>query len=97
TRGCVGALCYPREGPNVSYRPAELRAVAEKCCRGRHVAVTEGGYDLEALGTSLDAAIPVLDGPVQPTRWPSSGSRSSRGRAATGAARDVNAAFWYIG
>src|SRR5947209_853482 len=32
----------------------ELRAVAEEVCRGRIVAVTEGGYDLKALAASLD-------------------------------------------
>ena len=35
----------------------ELRAVAEECCRGRIVSVTEGGYDLQALAASLDAVI----------------------------------------
>src|SRR5215471_14340448 len=45
---------------------ADLRVVAEECCRGRLVAVTEGGYDLEGLGTSLDAAIAVLHEPASP-------------------------------
>ena len=39
---------------------AELRAVADECCDGRMALVTEGGYDLEALGASLDAVVDVL-------------------------------------
>ncbi len=73
---------------------ADLRAVAEECCRGRVVAVTEGGYDLEALGTSLDASIATLDGPPAPVTWPSSGISSARGRAALDAVRHAQAAFW---
>src|SRR2546422_4580797 len=33
---------------------ADLRGVAEECCRGRLVAVTEGGYDLHALAASME-------------------------------------------
>src|SRR5436305_8866225 len=49
-------------------------------CRGRLIAVTEGGYDLQALGTSLDAVITTLSGPVSPPRWPSSGIASTQCR-----------------
>src|SRR5689334_19123110 len=35
----------------------ELRTVAEECCDGRIVLVTEGGYDLQALAASLDAVV----------------------------------------
>ena len=41
---------------------ALIAAVADECCDGRLVAVTEGGYDLAALAGSLRAAIDVLDG-----------------------------------
>src|SRR5215471_16791366 len=60
----------------------ELRAVAEECCRGRIVCVTEGGYDLHALAASLDAAIETLHGPLAPARWPASGLASDRGTRA---------------
>jgi len=75
---------------------ADLRAVADECCRGRLVAVTEGGYDLEALGTSLDASIAALDSPARSSRWPSSGIASDRGRRAVDAVRRAHTAFWTI-
>jgi len=75
---------------------ADLRAVADECCRGRLVAVTEGGYDLEALGTSLDASIAALDSPAPSSRWPSSGIASDRGRRAVDAVRRAHTAFWTI-
>ncbi len=39
---------------------SELRAVADECCGGRLVAVTEGGYDLKALSESLQRVVEVL-------------------------------------
>ena len=74
----------------------ELRHVAEECCRGRIVAVTEGGYDLQALAASLDATIGVLSGAVEPVQWPSSRIPSNRGRAATAALRPLLAPFWKL-
>src|SRR5579871_1152061 len=75
---------------------AELRAVAEECCRGRLVLVTEGGYDLQALGGSLDAAVRVLHAPPAAAAWPSSGIASSRGRVAVDAARQALAGYWTL-
>jgi acetoin utilization deacetylase AcuC-like enzyme len=67
----------------------ELKAVADACCQGRIVAAVEGGYDLQALAGSLDAALEALNGAAAP--WPSSGIASNRGddavSAATGALR----------
>src|SRR5260221_9175150 len=74
----------------------ELRAVAEECCRGRLVAVTEGGYDLQALAPSLDVVIETLNGPVAAPHWPSSGIESSRGRECVAAVRPALAAHWSI-
>jgi acetoin utilization deacetylase AcuC-like enzyme len=74
----------------------ELRAVAEECCRGRLVAVTEGGYDLQALAASLDVVIETLNGPVGAPRWPSSGVDPGRGRDCVGALRPGLAAHWKI-
>jgi acetoin utilization deacetylase AcuC-like enzyme len=51
----------------------ELRGVAEACCRGRIVAVTEGGYDLHAFAASLDATIGALHGPACDAQWPQGG------------------------
>jgi acetoin utilization deacetylase AcuC-like enzyme len=41
---------------------AAIAAVADECCQGRLVAVTEGGYDLAALAASLRSTIAVLAG-----------------------------------
>lgn len=41
---------------------AAIAAVAEQCCEGRIVAITEGGYDLAALAESLRFAIRALEG-----------------------------------
>ena len=75
----------------------ELRAVAEECCRGRIVSVTEGGYDLKALAASLDAVIEahaVLK-PAAPV-WPKSGIASTRGAAAIAELRPILSPFWTI-
>jgi acetoin utilization deacetylase AcuC-like enzyme len=39
---------------------AVLREVAEDCCDGRMLLVLEGGYDLEALGSSVRGVLEVL-------------------------------------
>jgi acetoin utilization deacetylase AcuC-like enzyme len=65
----------------------ELRRVAEECCEGRIVAVTEGGYDLEALAASTDAVIAALNGPLSTPKWPASGITSHRGRESADAAK----------
>jgi acetoin utilization deacetylase AcuC-like enzyme len=39
-----------------------IAAVADECCQGRLVAVTEGGYDLTALAESLRETIVALEG-----------------------------------
>ncbi len=52
-----------------------LRTVVDRCCRGRLVVVTEGGYDLPALEACLDATlravsealptnVPAIEGPT---------------------------------
>jgi acetoin utilization deacetylase AcuC-like enzyme len=41
---------------------AALVKVADECCQGRVVAVTEGGYDLAGLAESLRMTIAALDG-----------------------------------
>jgi acetoin utilization deacetylase AcuC-like enzyme len=76
---------------------AELRAVADNCCGGRIVLLAEGGYDLEALGASLDAVVRVLAGKAAPASWPPAGAdRSTRGHAAANAAKAALAPFWKL-
>src|SRR6266702_769679 len=69
---------------------ADLRSVAEECCRGRMVAVTEGGYDLHALAASMEAVLetlstPALDGHA--VRWVPTGIASARGQISADATR----------
>ena len=76
----------------------ELRAVADECCRGRIVAVTEGGYDLHALAASLDASLESLAAPTaaSPVVWPTSGVVSDRGRIAVNTVREMLRPYWKI-
>jgi acetoin utilization deacetylase AcuC-like enzyme len=83
--------------PAFAAMTSELRAVADECCRGRLVAAVEGGYDLEALGTSLDASIESLSGEPAPAQWPSSGIGPTRGNAAVTELHPLLASFWNIG
>jgi acetoin utilization deacetylase AcuC-like enzyme len=75
----------------------ELRRVADACCRGRIVLVTEGGYDLQALAASLDAAIETLTAPTPgEPRWATSGIASNRGRVAADAAEHHLGGYWSL-
>jgi acetoin utilization deacetylase AcuC-like enzyme len=78
---------------------AELRRVAEECCRGRMVAVTEGGYDLQALAASLNGVLEVLSEPPEAggaARWPASGIASPRGRTSADAAKQALRGAWTL-
>jgi acetoin utilization deacetylase AcuC-like enzyme len=74
----------------------DLRRVAEECCRGRIVSLTEGGYDLQALAASLDAVIGAHAGESAPARWPESGIASSRGDESVAHVRHVMSPFWSV-
>jgi len=74
----------------------ELRAVAEECCAGRMVLITEGGYDLPAFAASLDAVAGSLAGPRAPVQWPAAGPPSGRGRASVAAATRALSSFWNV-
>jgi acetoin utilization deacetylase AcuC-like enzyme len=82
--------------PSFSAMTMALRGVADECCGGRIVAVTEGGYDLDALAASIDVVSEALAGPAGAPVWPVSGIRSSRGRAAAAAARRALAPYWSL-
>ena len=77
---------------------AELRRVADECCRGRMVSVTEGGYDLRAHAASLDAVIEAHAAPAATAAvgWPASGIASTRGAAAVAEVRREHARFWTL-
>jgi acetoin utilization deacetylase AcuC-like enzyme len=74
----------------------ELRKVADECCRGRVVAVVEGGYDLQALAACLDAAIDALGVRTPAPKWPVSGIQSTRGRQAVAGARRALSSYWTL-
>jgi acetoin utilization deacetylase AcuC-like enzyme len=48
--------------PYFGHLTSAIAAVADQCCSGRLVAVSEGGYDLAALAESLRASIRALEG-----------------------------------
>ncbi len=75
---------------------AELRALADACCGGRLVLVSEGGYDLKALGESLEAVVEVLAAPTAAPAWAHSGdgAMSRRGRAAIEDVRRARGPRW---
>jgi acetoin utilization deacetylase AcuC-like enzyme len=60
-RDPLGGLRVTTEG--FARMAAVLREVAEDCCDGGMLLVLEGGYDLEALGSSSRAVLEVLGAP----------------------------------
>jgi acetoin utilization deacetylase AcuC-like enzyme len=72
----------------------ELQMVAEEFSGGRIVAVTEGGYDLEALAASTDAVVDVLNGPQSAAKWPASGIASQRGRESVDLVKNELKEYW---
>ena len=65
--------------PYFGHLTSAIAAVADECCHGRLVAVTEGGYDLAALAQSLRASIRVLEGDTKEFAAPT--GASPRGEA----------------
>jgi len=73
-----------------------IAAVADECCEGRLVAVTEGGYDLPALAASLRVVIEVLSGNVPLDALPAPEGPAPRADAVVAAARTCLRDFWTI-
>jgi acetoin utilization deacetylase AcuC-like enzyme len=74
---------------------ATLRTAADATSAGRLVVVTEGGYDLSALGACLDATVEVLAAPKAPeAAWPRASGPGIRGREAAEASLAVQRPFW---
>ncbi len=69
-----------------------LTGVASRHSDGRQVYVSEGGYDIEGLSTSLNAVLHVLSG-GDADDTPVPGDRT-RGRASVAAARAALSAYW---
>lgn len=90
----LGGLRLPSEA--FTAMTHALRGVAEECCHGRVVAVTEGGYDLQALGECTSLVIDALNGPAAQPIWPRSGIPSKRGRIAVEQARPSLRPYWSL-
>ena len=73
---------------------AALAAIADECCEGRLVAITEGGYDLAGLATCLRAVIPVLAGERTSADFPSPKLHTPRGKATLDAVLPNLRPFW---
>jgi acetoin utilization deacetylase AcuC-like enzyme len=78
---------------------AALRGVADERCDGRIAFVTEGGYEPQALASSLDQTIRALAAPSAPSsqpRWPAASVASTRGRTAAALVKRAIAPFWKV-
>ena len=74
---------------------ASLRQVADACCGGRLVLVTEGGYDLQALGECLEATLRVVAAPAGGGEPGMAGrAPAPRAEAALAAVRAAQRPFW---
>ena len=75
---------------------AAITAVADECCDGRVVAVTEGGYDLKALADSLRAAMRALAGESSLADHPVPDGAAPRGDATVGAVLPHVKGMWQL-
>lgn len=77
-----------------------VRLLAEECAGGRLVGLLEGGYNLAALGASLQATLEVLAAPPRRQRpayrpgLPGHPEPTFRGRAAAAAVRAAQGRYW---
>jgi acetoin utilization deacetylase AcuC-like enzyme len=73
-----------------------LCEAADRHCRGRVVAVTEGGYDLGALRSCLESSVMVLDGAPAPASAEPLAGQTARSRTAIAAVRAVQGKYWKL-
>ncbi len=71
---------------------ARLVAIADECCDGRIVALTEGGYHLKGIADSLRSVIAAFEGDRAPAAPPQTDAR--RGEAAIAAVKPHLAKYW---
>ena len=74
---------------------ALIAAVADECCDGRVIAISEGGYDLKGLADSLRAAIAALNGDSM-SHVPAPAGDSSRGAATVETVTPHLHGYWQI-
>jgi acetoin utilization deacetylase AcuC-like enzyme len=82
--GCFGRLT------------AAIASIANDCCGGRVVAVTEGGYDLKGLAESLRSTIDALEEDAPSPGVSRSAGPAPRGDAAIAAVSPHLAKYWTI-
>jgi acetoin utilization deacetylase AcuC-like enzyme len=75
---------------------AALTAIADECCDGRVVAITEGGYDLAGFATCLRAVIPVLSGETPLADCAVPEGAALRGRSTIDAVAPGLRQFWQL-
>ena len=75
---------------------AAVTRVADKCCSGRLVAITEGGYDLKGLADSLREVIRALNGDASVADFPAPTGPTPRGEATVQAISPHLAKFWKL-
>ena len=75
---------------------AAIARVADRCCQGRLVAVTEGGYDLAGLAASLRASIGALRTGTADEHGSSAETPAPRGEAVARAVRPHLAPYWQL-
>jgi acetoin utilization deacetylase AcuC-like enzyme len=73
-----------------------ISAVADDCCEGRMVVVTEGGYDLRAIAGSLRSIIEVLNSTSTLDMLPVPHGPTPRADAVIAAARTHLGEFWRL-
>jgi acetoin utilization deacetylase AcuC-like enzyme len=75
---------------------ASIAAIADECCDGRMVAITEGGYDLKGLADSLRATVHALEADASPVARERPAEPAPRGEATIAAVTPHLAKYWTI-
>ncbi len=75
---------------------ALVASLADECCGGRVVALTEGGYDLKALAGCLRSATRVLAGDASLSDFPAPQGLTPRADATIAAIRPHVGKYWTI-
>ena len=74
----------------------QIAGIADECCGGRVVAVTEGGYDLDGLRDCLHASIRALSGETRAADLVVPNGPTPRGEATVSAVSPLLAEYWTI-
>jgi acetoin utilization deacetylase AcuC-like enzyme len=75
---------------------ALIVGLADECCEGRMVALTEGGYDLKALAACLRACARALGGESALADFPVPHGPTPRAEATIAAIRPYVGKYWKI-